>query len=75
MEYAASGEVSNISRLYHAYTLTILLVNRCDMSLVEFSTTKFLAKQIKKVLQDDHLDGIINQDINKGLLKSVYTGQ
>ena len=51
--------------------LTLLLVNCHDMSLVEFSTFKFCAQQINKVLQDDHLDGITNQDINKRLLESV----
>ena len=67
--------VSNISRLYHAYTLTLLLVDCRDMSLVEFSTTKFRAKQINKVLQEDLLDGITNQDINKRLLESVQDNE
>lgn len=75
MGYVASGVASNISRLYHAYTLTLLLVNCHDMSLVEFSTFKFRAQQINKVLQDDHLDGITNQDINKRLLESVQDNE
>ena len=45
------------------------------LSLVEFPTTKFRAKQINKVLQDDHLDGITNQDINKRLLESVQDNE
>lgn len=75
MRYAASRVASNISRLYHAYILSLLLVNCRDMSLVEFSTTKIHAKQINKVLQDDHLDGITNQDINKRLLESVQDNE